>query len=1214
MAEAADASGALDADRAQAATRWLDDLLDRAGPAARGLIRGAVVAGALGAAFTIAQAWLLAQLLAAAVTAPAHWAPQPLLAAAAAAISARALCAWARLRCAFEAGRKLRVQARARVLDGLGAQTATARSDAGAASTQLIEQVEALDAYYAQFLPQRVLAVLVPLAVAAIIAPFSLVAAAILVVTAPLIPLFMLLIGRQADRASRRQFDELQTMGGRFLDLLKGLPTLKLLGRAAAQADAVRDSAQRYRRATLAVLRVAFLSSAVLELLASVAIAMLALYFGLSLLGRLDPWGWQSPSLLAALFVLMLAPEFHAPLRQLGATYHARAHALGAAATLAPLAAHAGPATAARPGDADDAPVAAAAAAPPPRALDLRVDDLRVVHADGRVALDGLSLRVAAGERVAIVGASGAGKTTLLDVVLRLLAPSAGRVRLGGRDLADLDPAALRARIVWIGQRPDWFAGTLRDNIRLGRGDAGDAQVERAAREAGVLAFAAQLPQGLDTPLGEDGLGLSGGQLQRVALARALLRDDGTGAPALWLLDEPTAHLDAPGSAEFFALLARLTRGRTLLLVTHRAPPPALVERVLRLDHGRLGDARRSADAAAPADPRRSAPAPAADAADRLPALPAAVQESGQRASGLLRRLLPVVLPQLPVLLLALLLGALTIGAGVALLALSGGFLSATALAGATVATAITFDVFRPGALVRAAAILRTAGRYGERLVSHDAALRVLADLRAWAWQRIAPRPLAWLRERRSGDLLQRLVGDIDALDGVLLRALLPWLQTAAIVLAALAAAAWAFGAASALALAAPLLAALLALPARAAAAAARAAQAAAQAQAQLRAQAVETLRGCTSLQVYGAWQEARARLLAQGGRWIAAQRRINRVEAGALAATLAVAGAAALLLPLASVEAIRSGALPGLWLAAGTLGLLALGEALAALPAGFVFAGQQRLAAQRVAALGGARGDTPVKAAGGGAATAAAPAAPTLVFDRVHFAYPGRAPVLDGFSATLRYGSHVALMGPNGAGKSTLAWLAAGALAPERGAVLLAGRPAAAWDEPTRCATLTLVPQQPHVFDATIEENLRVAAPQAAEAQLWNALRIVQLDGWLRTQPLGLATRAGPLGTALSGGQARRLALARALLAGAPILILDEPTEGLDPPTALRLLDALRAHCHGRTLIVITHDDAVARRLGQRLVVDADGRTVEQAQAPAMREPPDRRPDPPTS
>ncbi len=1159
--------------QADAARLWLRHLLDDA-PAARRLVRACVGVAALGALATIAQAGLLAHLLAAAVFEPAGFAPHGLLLALLCVLALRAVCAWGRQRLAFEAGGAIRSRVRARAVDALGDQPVTRRTEAGAASTQLVEQVEALDAYFAHYLPQQTLAVLVPAAVAVAVLPFSWVAAAILLATAPLIPLFMVLIGRGADTASRRQFAELQSMGGRFLDLLKGLPTLKLLGVAAAQSAVVADAAERYRKSTMSVLRVAFLSSAVLELLASLAIAMVALYFGLVLLGRLDVgvggW-WTAPSLAAALFVLMLAPEFHAPLRQLGQHYHARAHALGAAQTLAPLAA---PHGAAAPGE--------PRCALPERALELAVHDLSMVHADGRVALDGVTFALRPGERVALVGASGAGKTTLLDLVLGQLVPTAGRIDLGGCDLGALDRTALRRRVVWIGQRPEWFAGSLRENIRLARHAATDAEVEAAAQAAGLAEIAAVLPQGLDTPLGEDGHGLSGGQLQRLALARALLRDDGHAAPALWLLDEPTAHLDAASQAQFFALLARQTRGRTLLLVTHRTPPAGLVERVLRLDQGRLVDDRaldrlgelplaltRVAAADAPAEPARAAPVPAT--AQAAP------------AAGPIRLLLPVIARHAPILLLALLLGTLTLTAGVGLLAMSGWFLSAAGLAGAAFATAIAFDIFKPGAMVRLFAVARTAGRYGERLVGHDGMLRMLRDLRVWSYARIEPQALTGLRGRASGDVLQRLVGDIDALDSVLVRAVLPWCQAAVVTGLALVALALAFGARAAVTVGATLLPALLLLPWWSAYRAARAGAGASQAQASLRADAVETLRGRTTLHIYGAWPAARARLLAHAGRWLGAQRAINRVEAAALGMTLLAGGAAALLLVHASVPQVQAGAVSGALLAAAVLGLFALGEALAVLPGGFVFAGLQREAAQRVGALGAAGA---ADAAGPGAAGPARPRAPALAFRHLSFAYPGRAPVLADFSLEIPFGTHLAVMGQNGAGKSTLGWLAAGAIRPLRGDVLLAGLPLAAYDEATQRATLTLLPQQPHVFDASLEDNLLIARPEASEAELWEALRIAQLDAWVRAQPLGLATRAGSLGTQLSGGQARRLSLARALLVRAPILILDEPTEGLDHATAVRLIDALRTAWADRSLVVITHAEAVARRMGQRITV----------------------------
>jgi ATP-binding cassette subfamily C protein CydD len=357
---------------------------------------------------------------------------------------------------------------------------------------------------------------------------------------------------------------------------LQGLATLKVFDRSRPESATLARASEEYRQRTMGVLRIAFLSSAVLELFGSLAIALVAVYLGLSFLGYLNFGHYDRPlTLETGLFILLLAPEYYQTLRQLGTHYHARAEALGAAGEiLAVLSVPSPP----RPLGAASVPQASAGVA-------LRFEDVQVGFEDRRrVALTGFSLDVAAGERVALVGPSGAGKTTTLNLLLGLLRPDRGRILVNGLDLASLDPQAWRCGLSWVGQHPTLFYGTLRDNILLGRPDAAPREVERAARAAQVWEIAAALPQGLDSVVGERGIGLSGGQIQCVALARALLRDD---AP-LVLLDEPTASLDRERERRVLAALEALTRGRTVILATHRQSAARLCDRVVVLEEGRL--------------------------------------------------------------------------------------------------------------------------------------------------------------------------------------------------------------------------------------------------------------------------------------------------------------------------------------------------------------------------------------------------------------------------------------------------------------------------------------------------------------------------------------------------------------------------------------------------------------------------------------------------
>jgi thiol reductant ABC exporter CydD subunit len=522
-----------------------------------------VVLGALAALLVVAQAWLLARIIGGAASEGADLAAlAPVLALLLAVVVGRAALAWSAEVTAHRASATVKSQlrtalaARATVLgpDGLAAR------GTGDLTVLATQGIDALDGYFARYLPQLVLAVVVPLTVLVAVAAQDWISAAVIAVTVPLIPLFMALIGLAARRSTHRQLGALQHLAGRFLDLVAGLTTLKLFGRSKAQVRTIRSVAEAYRRTTMGTLRLAFLSSLVLELVASVAVALVAVSVGLRLLhGHLE--------LGTAMFLLVLAPEAYLPLRHVGASFHASAPGLSAADQVLSFL---------------DATVPARPASVPPpdlAAATITVSGL-VVRYPGRSdpALDGASLTIAPRELVALTGPSGAGKSTLLSVLLGFVAPAAGGVRVGGVDLDRVDLDAWRDRIAWVPQRPHLFATTIRENVRLGREAATEQEVLAAVDAAGLAPVVARLPHGLDTLLGERGAGLSAGERQRVAIARALLRD----AP-LVLLDEPTAGLDGATEAEVLASLRRLVAGRTVLLVAHRPQLVAMADRVVHL-------------------------------------------------------------------------------------------------------------------------------------------------------------------------------------------------------------------------------------------------------------------------------------------------------------------------------------------------------------------------------------------------------------------------------------------------------------------------------------------------------------------------------------------------------------------------------------------------------------------------------------------------------
>lgn len=445
---------------------------------------------------------------------------------------------------------------------------AAEQPQSGAASAAIVDQVEALNGFFAHYLPAMIQASLLPLAFGAIILPLDWVAGLLFLFTAPLIPVFMALAGWGAQAATRRQARALSLLNGRFADRLRGLLTLKLFGRAEAETAGIVAASDELRRRTLVVLRIAFLSSAVLEFFAALGVAGIALYVGLTFIDYLQLR--SAPlTLELGLFLLLMAPEVYNPLRLLAAHYHDRA---AAKAAIGEIEAQLGPLPQTTPLLVDaPTPVSSGSLGLTLTGLTLRTPD------SARVVLADTSLIVAPGEHVAILGPSGIGKSTLLEAVARLR-PHEGTIMLGDRALADWPEAELRGRVTMLGQKPRIFAGSMADNIALARPGASRGDIRRAAERAHVAGFADALPEGLDTMLGEGGLGLSGGQAQRIALARIYLRDAG-----LILLDEPTAHLDAALEQIVLDELKHYARGRALIIATHSLAVAARMDKAWRI-------------------------------------------------------------------------------------------------------------------------------------------------------------------------------------------------------------------------------------------------------------------------------------------------------------------------------------------------------------------------------------------------------------------------------------------------------------------------------------------------------------------------------------------------------------------------------------------------------------------------------------------------------
>ena len=547
----------------------------------------AVGCAAAGGLLAILQAWLVANVVAAAIFRDAGlqqvkvwlW---PLLGV----FVARSLLAWFAELTAVQGAGQVKIALRARLfaqIQGLGPHWLTGERS-GALAEDLITGIEGLTAYFAGYLPALALTATIPVAILVIVIPLDWLSGLVLLLTAPLIPLFMLLIGKGAEQINQARWQELARLGGHFLDTIQGLTTLKLFNASRREAQIIARISDDYRMSVMRVLRVAFLSSAVLELFASLGVAIVAVFIGFRLY-RLDlplPAWAALPQIgfLHGFFILLLAPEFYQPLRNLGTHYHGRLQAVTAAERLLAILATPLPERGALPFTRN-----------PKVSLHIRFAAVHFSYEPGRPALAGADFEICPGERVALVGASGAGKTTVINLLLGFIQPDQGAVLINGIDLSELDLADWRRRLAWVPQSPRLLRGTILDNIRLGAPDAPMTAVQEAARRAQAADFIEALPLGYLTPIGERGAGLSGGQIQRIALARAFLRD----AP-LALLDEATASLDPVSEAAVQLGIDALARDRTLLVAAHRLATVERADRILVLERGLVVESGRHAE------------------------------------------------------------------------------------------------------------------------------------------------------------------------------------------------------------------------------------------------------------------------------------------------------------------------------------------------------------------------------------------------------------------------------------------------------------------------------------------------------------------------------------------------------------------------------------------------------------------------------------------
>lgn len=1057
-----------------------------------------------------------------------------------------------------------------------------------------VDGIEALDAYFSQYLPQLVISTLVPVSVLVLVFPLDPLSGIVLLVTAPLIPFFMYMIGRGAEAVTRQQYETLSRLSAHFLDSLQGLTTLKLFGQSKAQARNIAVVSDQYRDTTLKVLQVTFLSALALEMLATISTAIIAVEVGLRLL-------YGQMQFQEALFLLILAPEFYLPLRMLGLRFHAGMAGTSAARRIFQIL---------------DTPLPNSEARSSKVGIDagghfqaLEFRDVSYTYpGEAGPALEHVSLRISAGQRIALVGRTGAGKSTLANLLLRFMQPAGGAILVNGKPLDELPVDQWREWIAWVPQNLHLFHDTLGANIRLGKPDASQEEIAAAARLAHLEEFIESLPERYETVVGEAGARLSSGQAQRVALARAFLKN-----AAILIMDEPTSSLDPETETWLEDSTRRLMRGRTVITIAHRLNTVAGADQIVVLDSGRVvetgthrellgkGGAYAQVVTAQSIDLSAETIRPALMSAHALqrPALESPRPHSGEKPGGphsvspgpqsysVLLRLCSFLKGSWGWVALSILLGSLTIGASVALMGTSSWLISMAALH----PSIAVLEVAIVG--VRFFGIARAVFRYLERLVSHNVTFRLLGRLRTWFYEKIEPLAPARLMDYRAGDLLARVISDVNTLENFYVRVLAPPATAVIVCLAASAFLAFTDVRLAFILIATFLLLGLV-LPVLVQSITGRPGTTSIVKRADLQVQLVDGIQGLADLLAFGRGAQRAETLHHTAVEYGDAQRRLARISGLHTGLFTLLTSFAPWLVLVIAIPQVSSGQISGVMLASLVLITTSSFEAVAPLPVAAQMWSSTRAAARRLFEV--VDTEPPVKDTAESLPVSRPVPAPgaCLEFSGVHFTYPGQVlPTLCSVSLRLEPGRKIAVVGPSGAGKSTLASLALRFWEFDEGDICLDGRSVREYAPDAVREQIAMVSSNAYFFNSSVYENLRMARRRVSREQVEEAARAAQIHDTIVKLPKGYDTPIGEQGLRLSGGERQRLAIARAILKDAPILILDEPTANLDAATEAEILKTLFQVMESRAALWITHRLVGLDHMDEILVME-HGRIVE--------------------
>ncbi len=1152
------------------------------GPATRSAIYWLGLLAALKALSLVLMGQAVAGMLAGLATGSAAWQDQ--LPWGLAGVVLRSATVWAQgiaaRRAALGIKEELRSELLARALRN-GARS-TGPADGGLA-VLATRGLDALDSYYTQFLPALVNCATIPLLIGTRILFADWVSAVVVVLTVPLVPLFMVLIGRYTEDHVREAQETLTRLSAHMLELAKGLPVLVGLGRATAQRKALEEISEDYRTRTMGTLRTAFLSALALELIATISVAVVAVFIGVRLVHG-------DMALEAGLLALILAPDCYLPLRELGTAHHASDD--GRAALAATRAVTGAPEPRPLPADGPEPAGGAAPAAPAddgggrhsaPDSRGVTVTGLTVTYAGRSAAAVGpLSFTAPHGRITALDGPSGAGKSTILGVLAGTVGDGGG-TSVSGR-IAGLD----RSAIAWVPQHPVMVAGSVLDEVILyvrgGSGRSGTAGSEHDQRNAVETARECLASAAAGHLAGKHPAELSPGELRRVALARGLARLR-AGATVL-LLDEPTAHLDAASAAIVQDAIRALHGQATVIMVAHDPKTRELADHLVPVSSHGL-----TVRKASPAMPGAAMPAPAPDSGeDRASAdgpspetarTKAPLPPAGDGTAATTRLLASLLAPVSGRFTAAAVVGTFAALFAVALSGLSG-WLIIRASEQPPILYLLTAIVG-----VRFFGIGRAVLRYWERLLLHDAVFGALTRLRGRLWESLSRKALSLRRLLQGGNVLGTVIDDVDTVRDLLPRVVLPPVTALAVAGSALLATTLVAPAAlPAVAVAA--IVSLVVAPAAALWGDRRSATAEQQLRAGVLRRISAALDARAELHANGIARTVLDALRAEDRTATRASQRSAWAEGLGQAITVAACGTAALSAAVLTAPPVIAGAMEPATAAVMVLLQLALVEPYAAMTTAVRQYPALREVMQRIAVSGVLDTGGPTNAVTDDGLHAVPPragAAAGMELTELEAAWPGGGTVFSGVSATAEPGTWLAVTGPSGAGKSTLLAVLLGFLPASAGRAHVTG--AAAW-----------CPQEAHLFDSTLRGNLLLGLPvpapgdkagpeqdgsadpetestTARDAELAAALTAVGLTSLVARLPEGLDTRIGPGGSFLSGGERQRLAVARTLLTGADVILLDEPTAHLHAEAGRAMLADLRAGLKDRTVVMVTHNPA---------------------------------------